>query len=66
MIISRNILPKLFNIAGLMLWLYFGSHPELVIQTAMVKILEEIAIIGGLLYIAGSERVQFSLFPNIP
>lgn len=55
MIISRNILPKIFNIVGLLLWLYFGSHPELVIQTAMIKILEEIAIIGGLIFIAGSE-----------
>lgn len=65
-IISRNILPKIFNIAGLLLWLYFGSHPELIIQTAMVKIVEEIAIIGGLLYIAGCERVQLSLFPSFP
>lgn len=54
-IVSRNILPKMFNVAGLLLWLYFGSHPELIIQTAMIKIVEEIAIIGGLIFIAGSE-----------
>jgi hypothetical protein len=32
----------------------------------MIKILEEIAIIGGLIFIAGSEYTELSFMPTLP
>jgi hypothetical protein len=39
-IISRSILPKMFNIFGLALWIYFSIHPNQIIQLVLQKILE--------------------------
>jgi hypothetical protein len=54
MVFSRNVLPKLVNAAGIALWIYFGTHPNMVMRLYLQKMFEEICLIGGLLFIAGS------------
>jgi hypothetical protein len=66
MVVSRNILPKVVCAVGLALWSYFSLPPGIPLQRILLKILEEICIMGGLLLIAGSEYIEASLFPSSP
>ena len=61
MLFSHNVLPKVVCALGVGLWSYFSIFPGApVTRMLAVKIMEEICIIGGLLFIAGSEYVEAS------
>lgn len=53
-VVSRNILPKVVAAVGLALWSYFSIPPGVPIQFILLKTMEEVCIMGGLLLIAGS------------
>jgi hypothetical protein len=57
-VISRNMLPKVVTIFGLILWICLGFHPRLPGPTRLMQTLEYLAIIGALLFIGGSERLE--------
>lgn len=61
MVLTRSILPKLISALGIALWAYFSIPPGIPPQFIMLKILEEVSIIGGILLIAGSEYVNGAL-----
>jgi len=54
-IMSKNLIPKMVNIVGLLLWVYFSIHPLSPIQFQIGRIAEHLCLVGGLLCIAGSE-----------
>lgn len=39
-VISKNILPKILNSIGIVLWIYFSMHPNAIIQHFILKIFE--------------------------
>jgi hypothetical protein len=61
-VLSRNILPKVVTAVGLALWIYFSLPPNIPPQRILLKMAEEVCLIGGLLLIAGSEYIEASLF----
>ena len=54
-VVSKNLLPKIIVIAGIMLWLVFGFHPQLQPQIRFMQKCEYMTVVGGLLFIGGSE-----------
>jgi hypothetical protein len=66
MAISRNILPKVICAIGLGLWSYFSLFPGIPLERILLKIMEEVCIIGGLLFIAGSEYIEASFILSPP
>jgi len=61
MLFSHNVLPKVVCAGGLALWSYFSMFPGIPMNRMLAfKIMEEICIISGLLFIAGSEYVEAS------
>ena len=54
-VVSKNILPKLFNVLGIVLWMLFYLHPQLPKPLKYSQMMEYLAIIGGLLFIGGCE-----------
>jgi hypothetical protein len=58
MIISKNILPKFMTILGIVLWMYFGYHQQISISIKIKQYAEHLAILGGILYMAGSEYFE--------
>lgn len=57
-VVSRSILPKMFNVAGILLWMYFSVHPNMIPQRFMQRMMEDVCLAGGLLFIAGSEYLS--------
>lgn len=66
MSISRNILPKVICAVGLALWSYFSLFPGIPLERILLKIMEEVCIMGGLLFIAGSEYIEASFVLSTP
>ena len=60
-VVSRSILPKMFNVVGILLFLYFSVHPDMMPQRFMQRMMEDVCLAGGLLFIAGSEYVSAGL-----
>ena len=52
---SKNVLPKMFMIAGVALWAAFTVHFASPLDMKISVYTEHLLIIGGILYIAGSE-----------
>lgn len=66
MTISRNILPKVICAIGLALWSYFSLFPGIPLERILLKTMEEVCIMGGLLFIAGSEYIEASFVLSPP
>ena len=45
-------------IAGILLWLVFGFHPQLQPQIKFMQKCEFMTVVGGLLFIGGSEYFE--------
>ena len=65
-IISKNVLPKVFTIFGVVLWMTFYLHPRQSQAMRWSQISEYMAIVGGLLFMVGCDffEVDFT-FANL-
>ena len=60
-VVSRSVLPKIFNVVGILLFLYFSVHPNMSPQRFLQRMMEDVCVAGGMLFIAGSEYVSLEL-----
>ena len=60
-VVTRSVLPKMFNVVGILLFLYFSVHPDMMPQRFLQRMMEDVCLAGGMLLIAGSEYVSSGL-----
>lgn len=60
-VVTRSVLPKMFNVVGILLFLYFSVHPDMMPQRFLQRMMEDVCLAGGMLFIAGSEYVSQGL-----